>query len=102
MKEITHTEFMKKIFNKGKFEQYIISPYASEERLYHKVLLFSDKVDQPTIHTYRGKKMSLILPYTTDIKESLNDNIDLLKSHTNVDATYFGLFNLKGNKILTI
>lgn len=102
MNKITHTEFMKKIFNKGKFEQYVISPYASEESLYHKVLLFSDKVNQPTIHTYRRQKMALILPYTVDIKKTLNDNIELLKKYTNVDATYFGLFDFEGNKILTI
>lgn len=102
MDKITHTKFMKKIFNKGKFKQYTISPYASEENLYHKVLLFSDKVDYPTIHTYRKKEVSLILPYTTDIKKSLNDNIDLLKRYTNVDATHFGLFDFEGNRVLTV
>lgn len=102
MKTINHTDFKKKIFKKGKFKQLIISPYASEESLYHKVLLFSDKVEEPTIHTYRRSEMSLILPYTVDIKKSLIDNIELLKSYTKVHATYFGLFDFEGNRILTV
>lgn len=103
MNKINHSEFKRKIFNKGRFKQYIISPYASEEKFYQKILLFSDRVDQPTIHTFRGKELSLILPFSpTGIRESIKKHLNVIKRYTGVDTTYFGLFDFNENIVLII
>lgn len=103
MEKINHTEFMKKVFKKGKFEQYIVSPYASEERnSYSKVLILSNKVDKPTLHMYRRKPMSLILPIGVDKKNIIANNIELIKDYTRVHASHFGVFDFNSRLLFTI
>lgn len=103
MEKINHTDFMKKVFKKGKFEQYIVSPYASEERNnYSKVLVLSDKVDEPTLYTYRRKPTALILPYSDDTKSVATNNLESIKNHVGAHATYFGVFDFDNRLLFTI
>ena len=99
MDKVNHTEFKKNILNKGKFQQYAVSPYASTEEHMQKVLLISDRVAEPTEYYYRKEKLALILPYDADgVLPSIEPHAEEIAHHTGVLASFFGVFDIKDTK----
>lgn len=96
MIKMTVTQFKKNILFKGKFEQYVVTPYSSQELVWGIVLVLSDQVKEVTSIHIRNKKKptAIILPYVNNIYDSIAKHSYLLPKVTRVDAPYFGVFNL--------
>lgn len=89
-KEISVKDFNSTILNKGKFSQYVVSPYGSTESFYHEVLVISDKVTEPTWLIKRKSVLALILPLEKGgMVSTVTRYKHLLSKLTRVQATYF-------------
>lgn len=94
MKSINYAEFKKRVYKKGRFKQYIVAPYASEERSgnrHVRVVLTSGQVKDPTWLSHGRRKEALILP---DGIDTFTDHFALVQTWTGVQAPYFGAFDL--------
>lgn len=96
MNKVNHAEYKKNILDKGKFQYYTVSPYASTERHYQKVLIISDKVSEPTEYYYRKEKLALIIPYNADgVLPSIEPYVNEISYHAGVQASFFGVFGIE-------
>src|SRR5699024_852856 len=102
MNKVNVNTFKKQILNKGGFNEYIVTPYASRETHFKVVLITSDNVEVPTWLTHYNKKLALILPASGRIYDSISENISIIAKHTGVAASYFGLFTIENELLFTI
>lgn len=103
MEIIKIADFRKKVLNKGLFKQVAIYPYFNNEnKRYERVVVFSDKVSEPTELKFRKKTIALVLPYNDNAQQGIVAYGETVKRYVGVDAPVFSIYNLEGQKLCQV
>jgi len=100
MKKVNVATFKKKILKKGKFLEVSVYPYFSNEnKMYGRVVIISDRVQEPTFLTHRYSKLALILPWEKDVKTAIQCHFQLIQEFVGVMAPVLSIYSLDNKKI---
>ena len=97
IEDITWTKFKRKIKDKGKFEEYAIYPYFTNETLGQPIIL-SSEVEKVYRLTYNRGELGYILPYG-ELEEIIKKYKKEVKLHiVSCDCPCVSIFSLGGNE----